>query len=506
MDSAFQFYIPLKKGTSADNLMGIASTVSIDRDGERMSSTALEEMRQAIVSRGVNLFGNHEHQWENTLGVIKEAHIENNQLMIKTTLDNPETNPKVRMLTEKMKRGINLGLSVGGTVTKERWEYDKSVNRKVKVIDGVKLFEISVVGIPSNADSFLSLPDAIGKSAKQILINKRANELKMTLGKSPMHDQIAGWIKRGDTKESIENRLMDGYGKSKEEAHDLYTDAAMSSAASRNKNAPEEVEDLKALDEMAKAIFMRSFNDLNAGEKDEIMAITGIAPGQKPEHKATVDQTQPKGQSAGEQSILKGLTIKEKYDRSKAKNKLSSSMEYMPLENTAYDPMAQQQAPDKSNNPNGVNEEEPEVLKENPAEKDFQSATKDRLSNKLFNKPYSQLSEAEKEEVDHAANETTKAENSKEEPVRDCGWCGEELPPYSEWKWVLCPKCKIKEEEKSVSKEAHVFGANNNEALAARYNDMIQPNLEVRKLESTQNYMSAENTRQDIFTKCKEVK
>ena len=66
-------------------------------------------------------------------------------------VDNPETNPKVEMLLEKLKRGINLGLSVGGTVTKEREEYFKEIGKKLEVIDGVKLYEVSVVGIPSNA-------------------------------------------------------------------------------------------------------------------------------------------------------------------------------------------------------------------------------------------------------------------------------------------------------------------------------------------------------------------
>lgn len=162
----FQFYIPLQKEIGQDSLTGIASAISVDRDGEKMSPRALEEMRKEIVEKGVNLFGNHEHQWENTLGVIREAKVENNQLLIKTILDDPNTNPKIVSLLTKLERGIKLGLSVGGQVTKEQYEYDKASGRKVKVIDGVKLYEVSVVGIPSNADSFLSLPQAIGKSIK----------------------------------------------------------------------------------------------------------------------------------------------------------------------------------------------------------------------------------------------------------------------------------------------------------------------------------------------------
>jgi HK97 family phage prohead protease len=177
MDNVFNFCIPLKKDAlGQDTLIGVASTVSVDRDDEKMSENALNDMVKEIKSKGVNLFGNHEHNWENTLGRVSDADMtSNNQVIIKTTLDDQQTNPKVAMLLRKLERGIKLGLSVGGTVTKLKWEYSKELGKKIKVIDGVKLYEISVVGIPSNADSFLSIPQAISKSAKSLNIRKCPN-------------------------------------------------------------------------------------------------------------------------------------------------------------------------------------------------------------------------------------------------------------------------------------------------------------------------------------------
>lgn len=177
----FKFYIPLVKGNS-DSLIGIASTLSVDRDGEKMSPQALEDMRSEIVEKGVNLFGNHEHQWENILGGINKAEVNTNQLNIGVNLN--KANPKYPQLVGTLNTpGVKLGLSVGGAVTKENYEYDKSAGKKVKVIDGVKLYEVSVVGIPSNADSFLSLPDAIGKSVRDycpccngILVNNKCGD------------------------------------------------------------------------------------------------------------------------------------------------------------------------------------------------------------------------------------------------------------------------------------------------------------------------------------------
>jgi HK97 family phage prohead protease len=161
----FGFIIPLTKEANG-TLSGIASTTSVDRDEEKMSDEALRTMVDDIRTIGVNLFGNHEHNWENTLGVINQANLLDNQVHVGITLDDPNTNPKVPMLLNKLKKGIKLGLSVGGNVLNYKWEYDKSVGKKIKVLDKVKIYEVSVVGIPSNADSYLSIPAAIAKSAK----------------------------------------------------------------------------------------------------------------------------------------------------------------------------------------------------------------------------------------------------------------------------------------------------------------------------------------------------
>jgi HK97 family phage prohead protease len=189
----FQFYIDLQKAMNNENeLVGIASALSLDRDGEKMSERALKMMVNDIKSIGVNLFGNHEHNWENTLGFVKDAELVDGHVNVAIKLDNPATNQKVPMLLNKLKTGIRLGLSVGGSVTNEKWETDKIANKRVRVIDGVKLYEISVVGIPSNADAYISIPSAISKSAKGLNIIKSCpicyhslleNECKLCLWK-----------------------------------------------------------------------------------------------------------------------------------------------------------------------------------------------------------------------------------------------------------------------------------------------------------------------------------
>ena len=162
----FNFILPLTKDLQG-GLTGIASTTSVDRDEERMSHEALKMMVSDIKREGVNLFENHEHGWQNTLGFIKDAELVNDQVKVSIDLDDASTNPKIPMLLNKLKKGIKLGLSVGGNVTAQKWEFDKVAGKKIKVLDKVKIYEISLVGIPSNADSFVSISQAIAKSVKK---------------------------------------------------------------------------------------------------------------------------------------------------------------------------------------------------------------------------------------------------------------------------------------------------------------------------------------------------
>jgi len=179
--SDFKFIIPLQKsfdttpnvdittgqiGAKEYIIEGIASTTSVDRDTERMSEKALKQMTDQFKTMKINLFSNHDHNWESTLGVIKDADLIDNKVKTRIKLENPEMNPKVKSLMSKMDTGIQLGLSVGGKVIDTFKEFNKVIGTHVNVIDSVKLFELSVVGLASNEDTTgtLSIPGAIAKS------------------------------------------------------------------------------------------------------------------------------------------------------------------------------------------------------------------------------------------------------------------------------------------------------------------------------------------------------
>lgn len=168
MSGDFKFFIPLQKNVDG-TLSGTASATTVDRDEERMSDESIYMMADDIKKTGVNLFGNHQHDWENILGGIDDAGVQTTSKgkELSIHIHPNKSNPKYDQLIGTMNTpGVRVGLSVGGNVLATRWEYDKRLNKKIKILDRVKIYEVSVVGIASNADSFLSIPAAIAKSAK----------------------------------------------------------------------------------------------------------------------------------------------------------------------------------------------------------------------------------------------------------------------------------------------------------------------------------------------------
>lgn len=146
-------------------IQGVASTTDIDRDDERMSETALQKMLDTLQKRVINVFGNHEHHWENSLAVIVESKLslDGKSLFIKALLDDPTTNPKIPLLVNKGKKGFGLAFSIGGRALSASKEVDKKSGKKVNVIDDIEIWEVSVVGIPSNRECTASITAQIAK-------------------------------------------------------------------------------------------------------------------------------------------------------------------------------------------------------------------------------------------------------------------------------------------------------------------------------------------------------
>jgi HK97 family phage prohead protease len=222
----FTCFIPLSltKGVPIDGspvnppyLEGIASTTSLDRDDERMSSKALSKMMEAFNTQSIAVFGNHEHSWENTLGYVSHSSLNENNLAVKIALEDPVKNDKVAKLLSKLEHGTPLGLSVGGDVKNSHDEKNKSLGKVVTVYDDVELYELSVVGIPSNRDASLSIARQIAKSLKEAIVHE---ELKACVENNEC-DVSKAWLEcwSKDDPQAYFEKAMEGIGVNEDEVN-----------------------------------------------------------------------------------------------------------------------------------------------------------------------------------------------------------------------------------------------------------------------------------------------
>ena len=124
-------------------LEAIASSNSVDLDGDYMTNECLEDMKSQAI--GLNIFLDHEHTIDKIVGSVVEV-IETSSDIFKIKFS---VLPKYEWyITDLLENNINLGLSIGASVldfeeTDTGWKIDK-----------VKLVEISIVGIPANWDTY----------------------------------------------------------------------------------------------------------------------------------------------------------------------------------------------------------------------------------------------------------------------------------------------------------------------------------------------------------------
>ena len=154
--------ITFQKSASNDGhhyISGIISDTSVDRDGDRMSYAALKQMEQAI-NEGAPLFQNHNHDISDTLGAPVHAEVRGDEnhaeLWAEFRLEHPDYNPNVKHLIHKLETGERLGFSIGGDSGPNGFTFEHhSDGTDGRVIPHLSLYEVSVVGIPSNSHSYI---------------------------------------------------------------------------------------------------------------------------------------------------------------------------------------------------------------------------------------------------------------------------------------------------------------------------------------------------------------
>ena len=129
-------------------VQGVGSTISKDRQGERLSEKALAQLEEIATTKRIPVFSQHNHSWENTMGYISNSVVKDGEWLVDIALEAPDFNEKTALLIHKKEHGTPIGLSIGGRVLKDY--IDKADNSMMRVIDDLELLELSIVGIPAN--------------------------------------------------------------------------------------------------------------------------------------------------------------------------------------------------------------------------------------------------------------------------------------------------------------------------------------------------------------------
>lgn len=178
----FKFYTntlkTIKEADGTRYIIGVASSTGLDRDEDRMSEAALHTMK-STAEANLTLFTNHEYKVPDDLfGSCVEATIKARKdeepivlkqekdgkdvlvttfmpqdLEVKVKVVSDAVNPKAGQIYRAIEEGVNLGFSIGGAVKKFLQVKDAATDTLHTLIDAIDLYEISLVGIPANADA-----------------------------------------------------------------------------------------------------------------------------------------------------------------------------------------------------------------------------------------------------------------------------------------------------------------------------------------------------------------
>lgn len=184
---------PTADGVIKKYVYGLASGSDVDHHDDRMMVTALEAFQKAIddgvvLPNGkwsqIPLRSSHKGGWEDILGWITKAELDtSSNLWIEAELD--EDNPNAVSLFRKLHKGdqpgrpLQLGLSVGGKITRFGHEWNAALKKQVRLIHDVLLEEISIVGAPAYPTAYVTALakslDAIEQREEEMLeLNKEA--------------------------------------------------------------------------------------------------------------------------------------------------------------------------------------------------------------------------------------------------------------------------------------------------------------------------------------------
>ena len=175
------------KGKSREGMTvyeGIASSCNLDRDGERLTKSALAKGASDLLKNST-IFFNHKQDWFG-LGKIIDAEVLGNYLKIYWT---PSKAKAVQDIILQIEEGVLKCMSVGGRIVDYKKEYDEKLKKDIRVITDLEIFETSVVGIGANPDATISQSMSKAFKVGDNVSNEKVEEKPAEVQETPAEEK-----------------------------------------------------------------------------------------------------------------------------------------------------------------------------------------------------------------------------------------------------------------------------------------------------------------------------
>jgi hypothetical protein len=194
----FKFYAPTTiKTVSGDDwiIRGYAATSDLDRQGDVIAPDALKVAAEDL-KKNTTVFYEHKHD-QPPVGKVLDAGVDKGGLWVEVMIS--KTRPDIWQLIQE---GILNKFSIGGKVVSSQQKSEAGVN--YNFITKMELFEVSIVGLPANAN-------ATFKEKSIVWSIRKAAEKKEKL------NEALNIIEGGETKVADEKKVEDKKEEVKEE-------------------------------------------------------------------------------------------------------------------------------------------------------------------------------------------------------------------------------------------------------------------------------------------------
>lgn len=210
-------------GVKRKFLTGIATNTQVDKEDERMSKSFISKIKQACL--GLNVFVEHEHSIDKTIGYVDEVGGDENNLEISVALEDESDNELVKRIIKKSEHGTKIGFSIGGKISKAKKCFDEKMNKWINEIEDGEIYEISATAIPAGNGTWANI---ISKSLKDLInsdeIKKQLNSVSNS---TESMDELSKALDEMIESNELRNKMWDMFWAYKESLYSILESDSM---------------------------------------------------------------------------------------------------------------------------------------------------------------------------------------------------------------------------------------------------------------------------------------